>query len=629
MSSPNPPVPNSARRRDALVAGALAASVLLFALGPALPTLGTRLLGAEIVDGQGTAWFYWAVDDALKRGAALTHTDRMFWPWGKDLHLHTGTNILDALAAVPFRRLLGDVLGTNIFWILGILATWGMSRTLLRNFTDQPLFREPLAAILAVGPPVLLDMGEGRPTQAILFLPVLFFWALWRTGTRPGLGWPILTGLALAASGYQYWFYAIFAGAAALGHGLVATVQAGRDRGKGVLLRHALAAAVATLAVAPAALSLVAGAQTGKVPGLLFTRNWGMASQATYTLEGATVSMLTWQPLLSNTGWSTMHPQGGQVFLRYVALDHPLLLLLVILGVASAGAARARLVGILLPLVLFAVGPTLVFGDIALPNYPFIWLLDAFPFMRRLWWPARALPIAAIPAAIAVVYALHRLRAWRPLAGRAVAFSLAPLWALLTWSETLAPIPTWDPTPPAGYRCLAEGPEGAILELPWGVSQTGLPWQAAHGRPLVGGMAEGNPSLVPTKTGDLFRADPLFQKAVLLTAEGTAPRGPIRSTNSSENGQKLQDIGVVYIVIKRDDLSVDPERDEELRQLLGKPVYQDARTLIYAPFGAPYPCPHLSLEPDEDRYVAPPTPRPMGKADGPEAVRLRNMYAPW
>lgn len=616
-------------RRDAIIAGLLAAAVMLFALGPALPTLGSRLLGAEIVDGQGTAWFYWAVDDALKRGAALTHTDRMFWPWGKDLHLHTGTNILDALAAVPFRRVLGEVLGTNVFWLAGILATWAMTRALLSGFTTQPLFREPLAAIVAVGPPVLLDMGEGRPTQAILFLPVLFFWALWRTGTRPGWGWPVLTGLALAASGYQYWFYAIFAGIAALGHGLVATWEAGRDRGRGVFLRHAAAALVATLAVAPAAISLVAGAQTGKVPGLLFTKHWGVASQATFTLEGATVSMLTWQPLLSNTGWSTMHPAGGQVFLRYVALDHPLLLLLVLVGVVCAGAARARLAAMLIPLGLFAIGPTLVMGDIALPNFPFIWALDALPFLRRLWWPARAIAIASIPAAIAVVFALHRLRAWRPVAGRAVAIALAPIWALLTWSETLAPLPTWDPTPPAGYRCLAGGPEGAIVELPWGVSQTGLPWQSAHGRPLVGGMAEGNPSLVPTETGDLFRADSLFQKAVFLTAEGTAPRGPIRGQNTSGTGKTLKDIGVKYIVVKRDDISVDPERDENLRSLLGKPVYNDARTLIYAPFGDPAPCEPGSVTPDEERYEAPPTPRPMGKADGPEAIRLRNMYNPW
>ncbi len=615
-------------RRERWLAGAIVAFVLLFALGPALLTLHRRLLGAEIVDGQGTAWFYWMVDDALRRDAPLTRTDRMFWPWGKDLHLHTGTNILDALMAVPFRRILGEVLGTNAFWILGLLATWALARAWLAEFSRRPLVREPVAVLLAFSPAVLLELGEGRPTQAILFLPLLFFFALWRTANRPGLGWPVLAGTALALTGYQYWFYAIFAGMAALAHGICTAARAGRQGGRAILLRHALAAFVALLLVAPAAVPLVAGAQTGQVPGLLFTKSWGIGSQATYTLEGATVSMLVWQPLLSNTGWMTMHPQGGQVFLRYVRLDHPLLLLVVVLGLVGRGTARARLRWMLVPLGLFAVGPTLVFRDIAIPNPPFIWLLDAVPFLRRLWWPARAVPIATIPAAAAIAYGLERLFALHPTLGRGLCLALAPLWALLTFFEKLAPVPTWDPSPPAGYRCLAHGPEGAILELPWAVSQTGLPWQAAHGRPLVGGMAEGNPSLVPKETGDLFRNDPLFQKAVLLTAEGTAPKGPIRA-GGSDGKKTLKEIGVRYIVVKRDDLSVDPERDDKLRDLLGRPVYKDARTMIFAPFGDPYPCPNLALQEDTERYLAPPTPRPMGKADGPEAIRLRNMYAPW
>ena len=94
--------------------GVLVASLLaLAAWGPLLPSLAEGYIGVEYVDGFGTQWFYWFVERGVRSLEPMGHTDLFFYPWGKDIFAHTGTNILDAVFAVPFRMLLGEVLGYN------------------------------------------------------------------------------------------------------------------------------------------------------------------------------------------------------------------------------------------------------------------------------------------------------------------------------------------------------------------------------------------------------------------------------------------------------------------------------------------------------------------------------------
>ena len=83
-------------------------------LGPTLPLLHTHFLGVEYVDHYGTQWFYWFVEEQARRGESSDHTSLFFHPWGKDIYAHTGTNVLDAWMAVPFRMLLGQVLGLQV-----------------------------------------------------------------------------------------------------------------------------------------------------------------------------------------------------------------------------------------------------------------------------------------------------------------------------------------------------------------------------------------------------------------------------------------------------------------------------------------------------------------------------------
>ena len=98
-------------------------AVLAAGFGPHLRRLADDLLGYEYVDHYGTQWFYWYTERQVRAGAPLGHTDLFFYPWGKDVYLHTGSNVLDAMAAVPFRAMFGPTLGYNVFVLAGLLAS--------------------------------------------------------------------------------------------------------------------------------------------------------------------------------------------------------------------------------------------------------------------------------------------------------------------------------------------------------------------------------------------------------------------------------------------------------------------------------------------------------------------------
>ena len=126
------------------------------------------LLGSDHVDMWGTHWFYWMFEQRLLQGEPFAHTDLLFYPWGKDVYLHTGGNVLDALLAFPFRWSLGDTLGFNVF-VLAILTTNGISGGWLVHSMGAGLVASVVVGILAaLQPYVLAELAEGRLTQSIL-----------------------------------------------------------------------------------------------------------------------------------------------------------------------------------------------------------------------------------------------------------------------------------------------------------------------------------------------------------------------------------------------------------------------------------------------------------------------------
>ncbi len=576
----------------------------LSALGGQLTSLGDRFLGLEYVDHYGTQWFYWFVEHQTRALRGPGHTDLFFYPWGKDIWAHTGANVLDAYLALPLRMTLGRVLGYNVFVLWGIVATGLAFSALAREFTDDGVAIGVSSTLFATGPFILFELAEGRPTQAILVLPVLFCLMLWRSGTRRGWSAPVAAGVLLALCGYQYWYYAFFGGMAALAHGawrFVAPASSSDGRWR-TLARHAVIAAVSLALTAPVAYSLVIGhTDDGDIPGLIDTDAWTLRQSPPVTREDTTVGMFLWQPLKRHTGAYVQEVDGTERFLVRASWVPLVLWLSALAWLWRPGRLeRGPMLAVVLVSTALATGPFVLLGDTALPNPVYIALVKHLPFLQRLWWPARAFAFAFVFLGLTMAVNLARLREL------GLRFQVpAAVLAALIWTAELAglgliPYPTWDATIPAGYRCLASGPPGALIELPYAWTQAHLYYQVEHGRPIMGGMIENNMVFTPPESAT-FRDENTYVASLIAAAmqEGEGLEW------TEEDKGACRDLGYAYIVVQKDafyvagddQALVDNVRRTRLRHMrktltgmAGHPIYEDARVMIYSPFGLPLPC---------------------------------------
>ena len=144
--------------------------LVLFAwvFGPALLAPRTTFVGEEFIDYHGTLWFFWWVDHALSEGQPLLQSTWLFHPWGKDLYAHTGGNVLDGLMAMPLRRVLGPVLGMNLWCALVLLSNAGATALLARALGASRPGWWLAAGLGLLHPYALRELALGRPTQALL-----------------------------------------------------------------------------------------------------------------------------------------------------------------------------------------------------------------------------------------------------------------------------------------------------------------------------------------------------------------------------------------------------------------------------------------------------------------------------
>lgn len=587
---------------------------------PTLPRLARDFLGIEYVDHYGTQWFYWFVEYNLKNGLAPSSTNMFFYPWGKDIYKHTGANVLDAYLAIPFRQLFGPVLGYNVFVLFGHALTGLAFYKLARELTEDKIVAVVSAALFTLQPYLLLEILEGRPTQGVAVLPVLFFWALIRSGLRPGLVAPVLGGVLLALSGYQYWFYALFGGLAALVHGLWRTAfpvpgSGGRAATFG---RHAVMGAVALGATLPVALPMVL-ATTGNtdVPGLLDTEKWSWAASPPITREGIYIGLFSWQPLRAAMGFLVIDNSENERFLsQYIAIPWVFALALIVWFRRPGRLDRGTFLSMAIVLTLIAMGPVLLIGTSALPNLPYIYLVKAVGFLRRLWWPSRTLLFIILLFSLALVQALVWLRRQPPRVQVAGFAGLALWWAWDLRDVGTLPFPTWDATVPAGYRCLAAGDRsGAIIELPYAWTQGHLYFQTYHERPMLGGMLEDNPTFTPEEFTEFRTTNPMVSRLLWGDPIGT----PFDWDKKAE--AEVHKLGYRYLVVQKDAFyhPADEEGPNRLNLLLqslnlvfGNALYDDGRIAIYSPWHSPLPCDPSTLEPD---------PAPVGPTEAKQDVR--------
>lgn len=586
-------------------------------------------MGVESVDAYGTLWFYWLVEREFPHVGRILHTDLFFFPFGKDVFADTGANVLDAVAALPFRALLGPVAGYDAFLCACLLAAMGSFALLAREFTDDPVAVGVGALTFAASPWALYEIAEGRPTQGILLLLPLLLRHAWRTGLRRGVRDPIAAGVLLALVGYQYWFYAIFSSIALFALGLALAVRPAPEAGRSldVLGRFALLAGLALALASPVAVPMLSAMARGEVPGFLDMERWSFLSTPLRTTAGDPVSLTTWQPLLGAAGTWVREDEGASWFQTTQHLTSWVAVGLALLGVARPGRmGRGPLLAMAIAAGLVAVGPLVVVGDRYLPNPVYVALVKSIPPLQRLWWPVRAyawlalLGSLAASAGLAWLYGtaastpsgIRRFVRRGPEAQGVVAVAAVILWGAHLRAQGLLPFPCWSATAPAAYRCLASGPPGALIELPHGFTQAHLLYQTLHGRPILGGMAEATPILEPASMRAL-RDGNTWLEALLDASRSDLPP----KAWSEADRLAIRDLGYRYVLLQKDAFvhaTGSDGRDQGevthavrlrrlgsvLPELAGPVVYEDARAALYAPWGDPAPCGPDEVRPDTE-----------------------------
>lgn len=598
--------------------------VFLLVFQPVFSVFGTHFLGYEDVDAYGTHWFYWFVSGALSRFEGIGHTNLFFYPFGKDIYAHTGANVLDAVVAWPFLSALGPTAGYNLFCLFALVINGAAARPLLGLFTENRAARVVGATLYALNPFLLSELIEGRPTQVFQpFLP-LFFYHLLRFEEA---GWrhAVLAAVHLALTALTYWFYAIFAGMVAVVHFLQRTILHPEPRR--FFVRHAAAGLLSLVMVIPAALPLIQSTVDGNTPGLLDQPEWPFTELKTTTGEGVDVALYQFQPLLRANGFFIHKPDGSTFFNPRALVLTWTQVALVALGVALSR-HRWVLGAMLGAALLIAVGHVIWLGGPSLPNPIYVLGVRIIPFMRRLWWPGRAMVLVSLLAGVLAAAGLGEV-ARRYSARLALLLGLISLGSFGYELQRLeyAPFPTWDSHIPDGYRCLAEGPPGAVIELPYARTQAHLYYQTAHGRPILGGMIEDNPIFTPAEQRKLARENSFLSTLLAVSNDARAEGEP-----TDEDKQALRDLGYRYVVVQLagyvktmpSSRVVDVFLGEQtaalnrrLQALIGAPVYADPDINIYAPWGDPSPCGHAGRG-----RLAGEMHRPEERPDPPDGVQL-------
>lgn len=591
------------------------ALLLLVVVGPlllpVLPRLRDARIGIPHFDAHGTAWFYDHARRVLLEGASPLHTDRFYFPWGKDIYGDTGANLLDAFLALPFLALLGPVAGYNLFVLLGLVGAGVALAWAARGAGVEPRSAVVAGVLAAAGPYVLVELIEGRPTQAILALPALFLGLLVRLGPGSPWGRSLGAGLVLALVGLQYWYYGLFFGLAGLCWGGVELARAGPGR-RALLGRLVVVFGTALLLVAPLALPMLWRADMGEVRGLLHPESLEPPALAILTREGETIALYLWQPLAGEAGFLKADAPGGATWFPMVDPGAPGLGLLALPGLL---ALRWRGLGLLLGLLLaggIAVGPVLLVGERLLANRPYLLLVEHIALLQRLWWPGRAWAVVALLLPLLAGFGLQLLgtrwpRAWPPLvllAGLSLALHLR--------AERLAPLPVWASTPPRGLSCLARAGEGAVIALPEAATQAALLQQIEHGRPMLGGM---NPILAPADSQRFQEGNGLLRAMRAVTERDPrrvrpGPRGVVAASDATARAA-LVEKGFRFVLLDLETYDLPwvvggEGRSDEVRAsvlrgmeaLLGAPFWLDERLGIWDLTG---PAPECADLPGEAR----------------------------
>ena len=530
----------------ALLVGAL---MVLLLTGEDLSSYSLRVPGYSNTDHTNAIYLHTQFHERIFAGQWPGFDPKQLFPVGTWLAGMHGNNSLELLLSAGLRYLVGWPAWfswAHVAWIpLNALAFYPLGLHLWGRAAPALAAGAAWAAL----PLHLGEIASGRLTQvALIGLPIAVL-GLLRLCEGDDRRAPWVAGLGLALTGLGYWFYGLFLV-------LLLPLFAGwglRHRRAGPLLRDlAVAGAVAGLLVAPALLPVL---------WPRFTGGWAPSPP---------IDVATHRPLFENA----LQLDGNQPvqlrgWLPWVLVPGWLLSL-------RAGLRRPLWLALSGVCLIFALGPAQHLGgyDWILPYYP---LWKYVPFLDRLTHPGRWLGVGGLFLVIAAADGLAR----GPARG---ALAIALPVGLVLQARILgnAPLGTWAPSTPGIWRMVAEDPTpGAIIVVPVLGSPGTAAMQPIHGRPLLGGMAEGLPWAWPPEFVDFVQQSPLLMGLADLSQGGQrAP--PVYQ----QDLDRLRAAGFGLIVWDR--LSWDGLRGRArvdpkvvLTEALGPPAFSDAGGVVW------------------------------------------------
>jgi len=487
---------------------------------------------------------------------------------------------LDAIASFPWLLVFGWPTGFTLFqiaalWAVGLAMLW-MGRTW---FPNTPTVLVGAIAYQSAAC-IIREMAYGRPTQVFgaIFFPLAWGMAH-RALTEAKHRDAILSGVFLGLSALSYWFHGIFCGI-------------------GILLLFFFGSNLSALVSRPRDPSMV--------PKPVFSRIW---AQIPLRLQGLalisvgcsvvvmgplihTIMNLEQQPGVELNLWSTVIHSGQEIELSFLLTERsalatwhaessfipsPLLIVLIALAVV-AQPVRTWLAPLAVMSMgfVFSLGPVIPFLGIDILA-PFS-LISVTPGLQRLWWPDRALFLAAPAMALLVIAGaqsvhqvlLYRLRMSPSPQRLTYAICIGLLMEAFLFSNNL-PMPTTNGEPSAVAQELAER-DGPLLVLPTASSRmrrgaTMLIDQVTHERPLLNGPMPPSGETAPTHYKETFEVDGL---AHLLLCESETDQ-TVFTEDAPVAREALIALGIDEIIVEEAPLQAYVQYEIQLKEAQNAP----------------------------------------------------------
>ncbi len=450
-------------------------ALALVGVAPALAQPG-HIVG-DGVDAFGSHWFYWWMRVCVEHLGDPSSTNLFFFPLGKSHFEHTGNNLVDATISVPFQWVFGPTLYQPLFVVVLLLGNAVTFRALAREVLGEGWARFAATLVWCVNPYVLFELTAGRPTQAFLWFPPLVLMYFLKAAREPEHAWKYgaWMGVAMACTGWSYWFNAYFVTFALL----VLLVPTWREAPRKDLTLYgwALGTILAVVLALPAVVPMLDAARAGAVPGLTVGP---VDNNVAESLHGIGKMELEGAPLLLQPAW----------VVGIVAL-------LVARGWTVTG-GRGRWVAAAGLLFAIGLGPSVEVAGQILASPLYEGLREHLPFFRRLWFPYRTTAVVFLLLTPLVGAWIASTRWPRAILAGLLATSLAGTAATGTW-----PFNTHDARAPA-LLVDATKHGGAMIFLPFRVQHDAVMWQTEMGVPMLGGMGESASALWPRGYKDLL-----------------------------------------------------------------------------------------------------------------------------